>query len=472
MEKLLIVDDNADIRKLLKHGLGEFYRLLFAGDRADALAVFKQHKPKVVLLDLGLPPGAAGVGEGFRCLDDMLEITPEAKVIVVTGHGEKEHALRAVQLGAYDFYIKPVALSELRVILQRTFQLALLEEENRQLHSRSVDSHTLAGLFGHSAIMHEIFATVRKVAASSVPVLLAGESGTGKEMVARAIHTLSPRRAELFQPINCNSIPEDHLESELFGHEKGAFDWAVGQMRGKMERADGGTLFIDEISEMPPALQIKTLNFIQEHVLQRVGGDYDIPANVRVIAATNINLETAVADGRIREDLFYRLGVITIELPPLRDRGEDITLLAHLFLRQCASEYNKRVRTFSSAAIRTMLGYAWPGNVRELENKIRRGVVMTDGPVVEPSALGFDVDSDDEAQLPAAFQDELVCTIAGETLQEAKADVERKMILTAFEREKNIVRTARSLGISRPTLYDLMKKHNILMTTHAPSVDD
>ncbi len=472
MDKLLIVDDNAEIRKQLEWGLGKAYRLLFAEDRSAALAVFKQPEPKVVLLDLGLPPDASGVAEGFRCLEAMLEIAPGTKVIVITGQGDKDHALRAVHLGAYDFYSKPVELNELRIILQRAFQLALLEEENRQLHARSVGKQTLIGLLGQSPLMLDVFTIVRKVASSNIPVLLVGESGTGKEMVARAIHALSPRRDELFQPINCSAIPEALLEAELFGHEKGAFTGAVAQVRGKLEYADQGTLLLDEIGEMPAALQVKILRFLQEQVLQRVGGRYDIPVDVRIIAATNVDVEKAVADGRIREDLYYRLGVITISLPPLRDRGDDVTLLAHLFLRQYAAEYNKRVRSFSAVAIRTMLDYRWPGNVRELENKVKRAVVMADGPVVEPSSLGFEVAVAEEDQPTGIFQDELVCTIAGETLHEARADVERKMILSTFEREKNIARTARSLGISRPTLYDLMKKHNILMTTQAPPLAD
>lgn len=465
MDKLLIVDDNAEIRKQLEWGLGKDYRLLFAEDRPEALAVFQREQPQVVLLDLGLPPEESGVVEGFSCLEAMVESDPTAKVIVITGRGDKDHALRAVRMGAYDFYSKPVELSELRVTLNRTFQLAILEEENRQLHARSAGNQTLPGLFGQSAPMLEVFATVRKVAQSSVPVLLVGESGTGKEMVARAIHALSPRRAEQFQPINCGSIPETLLESELFGHEKGAFTGAVGQVRGQLEYADNGTLLLDEIGEMPPLLQVKILRFLQEQVLQRVGGRFDIPVDVRVIAATNVDIEAAIADGRIREDLYYRLGVITIALPPLRERGEDIPMLAHFFLRQYAAEYNKRVRTFSTAAKREMFSYHWPGNVRELENKVKRAVVMADGPVIEPSALGFEVgvEGQDVASEPPA--DELVCTLSGMTLQEARADVERKLILTTFEREQNIARTARSLGISRPTLYDLMKKHNILMTT-------
>jgi len=472
MEKLLIIDDNAEIRKQLEWGLGKNHRLLFAEDRSDALSMFRLQLPRVVLLDLGLPPDEEGVTEGFRCLESILELEPATKVIVVTGQDDRAHALHAVQLGAYDFYVKPVELSELRIILQRTFQLAQLEEENRQFHVRSAGEVSLPGLFGQSPVMLEVFATVRKVATSNVPVLLVGESGTGKEMVARAIHALGPRRSELFQPINCGSIPESLLESELFGHEKGAFTDAVTMVRGKLEYADQGTLLLDEIGEMPPSLQVKILRFLQEQVLQRVGGRLDIPVNVRVIAATNVDIDEAVAKGRIREDLYYRLGVITIKLPPLRERGDDIALLAHYFLRQYATEYNKRVRSFSSASIRSMLDYPWPGNVRELENKVKRAVVMADGQVVSPSALGFDVESDEEIRSTPKSVEEMVCMIEGKTLQEVRADVERKLILSTFEREQNIARTARSLCISRPTLYDLMKKHNILMSTQKQLLDE
>ncbi len=476
MARLLIVDDNAEIRRQLEWGLGKNYQLLFAEDRIDALSQLQKHRPSVVLLDLGLPPDDAGVEEGFRCLVSMLEIFPAVKVIVITGQGDKNHALKAVELGAYDFYSKPVELTELRIVLQRTFQLAQLEEENRQMHCRSAGNQPLPGLFGQSPPMMEVFATVRKVAGSSVPVLLLGESGTGKEMVARAIHALSSRRDGQFLPINCGSIPETLLEAELFGHEKGAFTGALSQVRGKLEYAHNGTLLLDEIGEMPPPLQVKILRFLQEQVLQRVGGRFDIPVDVRVIAATNIDVDSAVASGRIREDLYYRLGVITITLPPLRERGEDIPLLAHFFLRHYASEYNRRVRSFSSNALRQMSDYAWPGNVRELENRVKRAVVMADGPVVEPSALGFE---GEQEQLPKEVGEQgtfngLVCSLDGKTLHEARADVERKLILATFEREQNIVRTARCLGVSRPTLYDLMKKHDILMTTsnaHAQDTD-
>jgi len=469
MDKLLIIDDDVEIRRQLEWGLGKTYRLLFAEDRPEALGSFAKYQPKVVLLDLGLPPDIASVTEGFRCLEALLQAEPITKVIVFTGRSDKAHALQAVQLGAYDYYEKPIELSELRVTLHRAFQLAQLEEENRQLHSRAAGNQSLPGLFGKSAPMLDVFNTVRKVASASVPVLLVGESGTGKEMVARAIHALSPRRAEQFQPINCGSIPETLLEAELFGHEKGAFTGASGQVHGKLEYAHNGTLLLDEIGEMPPTLQVKILRFLQENVLQRVGGRFDIPVDVRVIAATNVDVEAAVASGRIREDLYYRLGVITITLPPLRERGDDITLLAHYFLRRYAAEYNKRVRSFSAVAISVLLDYSWPGNVRELENKVKRAVVMADGPVVEPADLGFDAEVPTTEPPPSTDADRggTVCTLAGKTLHEARVDVERKLILSTFEREQNILRTARSLGVSRPTLYDLMKKHNILMTTPA-----
>jgi two-component system NtrC family response regulator len=465
MDKLLIIDDNAETRKQLEWGLGKSHRLLFADDHHSAVAVFQKHQPKVVLLDLDLSPADSGVVESFRCLDTLLEIAPDTKVVVAAGKSDKEHALHAVQLGAYSYCFKPVELSELRITLHSAYQLALLEAENRLLHSTSKGSQVLPGMFGQSAAMLDVFSIVRKVAASNVPVLIVGESGTGKEMVARTIHALSSRHAELFQPINCGSIPETLLESELFGHEQGAFAGAVGQVRGKLESADNGTLLLAEVEGMSPLLQVKMLRFLQEKVVQRIGGTYDIPIDVRIIASTNIDIEKAVTGKKIREDLYYNLGVIKISLPPLRERGDDIILLSHFFLRKYAAEYNKRVRTFSTVATRYLLEYDWPGNVCELENKVRRAVVMADGPVVEPSLLGFAADSDQDVSLPSPCQYGMVCTLAGKTLQEARTDVERKLILSTFEREQNISRTARSLGISRPTLYDLMKKHNILMTT-------
>lgn len=466
MEKLLIVDDSPDIHKQLKWGLKKDYRLLQATNVDDALCLFQEHRPGVVTLDLGLPPDADGATEGLRCLQEILSLKPGTKVVVLSGNEERENALKAVSLGAYDFYRKPIELPELKVILQRAFHLTELEEENRRL-VKSVQGETqgFSGIFGQCLQMEEVFSTIRKVASVDVPVLVLGESGTGKELVARAIHENSLRKDGPFVPINCGAIPENLLESELFGHEKGAFTGAQAQVKGKVEYAQGGTLFLDEIGEMPAVLQVKLLRFLQEKVIQRVGGRQDIPLDVRVVAATNVDIQQSIANGTFREDLFYRIGVISIELPPLSERGEDIFLLAHLFLRRFSAELNRKVRGFSSQAMAALRGYAWPGNVRELENKVKRAVVLTDQAFLEPCDLGFA----DEVESVAAQEkpvDETatagLASLAGLTLKEARGLLEKELLLIVLEKEQgNIVRAAEALGVSRPTFYDLMKKHGV-----------
>ncbi len=465
MEKLLIVDDNAEIRKQLKWGLGKEYSTLLAQDAGEALELFARHRPAVVTLDLGLPPDEEGVSEGFRCLEEFLCVAPQTKVIVITGRGEKEHALKAIQLGAYDFYSKPIDLAELKIILQRAFHLAELEGENRRLQSSCGSEAEMQGIFGQCPQMQEVFTTIRKVASTDVPVLILGESGTGKEMVARAIHGRSMRNDSSFIPINCGAIPENLLESELFGHEKGAFTGAQSRVLGKVEFAHQGTLFLDEIGEMPPVLQVKLLRFLQEKVIQRVGGREDIPVDARIVAATNVDIEEAIGNGHFREDLFYRLGVISIVLPPLRARGEDIPFLGNLFLHRFGSDFGKNVRGFSASAVQAMKNYDWPGNVREMENKVKRAVVMADGAIVEPDDLGFRSAAlevgDEEA--PATL--DLGRGLEGMTLKEARGMVEKKLIVSAMEREDgNIAKAADSLGVSRPTLYDLMKKHGLFVS--------
>lgn len=462
MEKLLIVDDNAEIRKQLKWGLGKDYSLLLAEDVDDALALFRKHRPAVVTLDLGLPPDAEGVIEGLRCLEAMLTQAPHTKVIVVTGRGEKGHALRAVQLGAYDFYSKPIELNELKTILKRAFYLAALEEENRTLQ-RSAGSKEMHGILGQCAAMQEVFNTIRKVSGTDVPVLILGESGTGKEIVARALHEGSLRKKGAFVPINCGAIPENLLESELFGHERGAFTGAHGRVMGKVEYAHEGTLFLDEIGEMPVLLQVKLLRFLQEKVIQRVGGRENITVDARIVAATNIDIQQAIKEGVFREDLYYRLGVITIHLPPVRERGEDIPFLATLFLQRFGNEFGKNVRGFSSAALREMAAYEWPGNVREMENRIKRAVVMAEGAIVEPADLGFAVVKPAE-EAPAGTAANRVEGLEGMTLKEARALLERDMVIRAMERAQgNVARAADYLDVSRPTLYDLMKKHGLFI---------
>ncbi|MEZ4600305.1 MAG: PEP-CTERM-box response regulator transcription factor [Syntrophotaleaceae bacterium] len=466
MEKLLIVDDSPEIHQQLKWGLKKDYRLLLARDAGEALRLFNEHLPDVVTLDLGLPPDADGATEGLRCLQELLSQKPATKVIVLSGNEERANALKAVGLGAYDFYRKPIELPELKIILQRAFHLAALEEENRNLvKTVRGEEQCLSGIFGQCPRMEQIFTTIRKVASVDVPVLILGESGTGKELVARAIHENSLRKNGPFVPINCGAIPENLLESELFGHEKGAFTGAQSQVRGKVEYAEGGTLFLDEIGEMPPTLQVKLLRFLQEKVIQRVGGRQDLPLDVRVVAATNIDIQQAIADGAFREDLYYRIGVISIDLPPLRERGEDIFLLAHLFLRRFGSEFNRKVRGFSARAMEALRGYAWPGNVRELENKIKRAVVLTDQAFLEPGDLGFaEVTPEEGRPAGSAIVIEPVGISHLETLnlKEARNRVEKEILLLALEKEGgNIVRAADVLGVSRPTIYDLLKKHGL-----------
>ncbi len=468
MNKLLIVDDSQEICKQLKWGLGKEYKILLAENVDDALKLYRKHQPEVVTLDLGLPPDIDGATEGFRCLKGMLDENHLAKIIVLSGNDERENVLQAISLGAYDFYQKPIDLAELRVILNRAFNLAAIEAENRRLQrALIVDDGGMGGMLGQCPQMLEVFSTIKKVATVDVPVLVLGESGTGKELVGKAIHWHGRRREAAFIAINCGAIPENLLESELFGHEKGAFTGALSQIQGKVEYADKGTLFLDEIGEMPTLLQVKILRFLQEGVMQRVGGRQDIKVDARIIAATNIDINKAIATDKFREDLYYRIGVVTINLPPLRERGEDITLLAQYFLRRFSDEFNRKLRGFTSDSLAAMYDYPWPGNVRELENKIKRAVVMAEGQMVEPWDLGF-------ADRPAgAVEDSSAAAgdiqgrdgalrIAGLTIKEARTLVERELLLAAMKQhDGNIVLTAKDLGVSRPTLYDLMKKHGM-----------
>ncbi len=470
MEKLLIVDDSNEIRKQLKWGLGKEYKIILAENVDGALKLYKSQRPKVVTLDLGLPPDIDGATEGLRCLQGMLAENHLAKIIVLSGNDERENVLQAVNLGAYDFYQKPIDLAELKVILDRAFNLAAIEAENRRLQSAlGSDDGVMGGMLGQCPQMLEVFATIKKVATVDVPILILGESGTGKELVGKAIHSRSLRKEGAFIPINCGAIPENLLESELFGHEKGAFTGAQAQIRGKLEYAHEGTLFLDEIGEMPALLQVKLLRFLQEKVIQRVGGREDLVVDARIIAATNIDIKKAIAEEKFREDLYYRIGVITVILPPLRERGEDIVLLARVFLKRFGDEFGKKTRGFSNAAMAAMHDYLWPGNVRELENKIKRAVIMAEGPIVETWDLGL-------AERPVSEEEILDVVggavevdqgkvaggmdIAGMTLKEARGLVERELLVAALEKHSgNIVVTAKALGVSRPTLYDLMKKH-------------
>lgn len=448
---LLLVDDDEEIRSQLKWALTEDYQVLTAGDRSEALAAFNQQQPLVTLLDLGLPPRPADPDEGFAALAELLKSDHSAKIVMVTGQGEKGNALRAVGEGAYDFLCKPVDIDELKVILRRACQVAQLEREYRELQ-QSVSRDGFEGMIGGSARMNSVFNAIRRVAATEAPVLILGESGTGKEVAAQAIHRQSGRKTGPFIPINCGAIPENLLESELFGHEKGSFTGAHAQRKGRVESADGGTLFLDEIGELPLPLQVKMLRFLQEQTIERVGGRTSIEVDTRVIAATNVDLKKAMAEGSFREDLYYRLAVVTIDLPPLRDRHEDIVVLAKSFLRRFAAENGRSALAFSPSALRALEAHDWPGNVRELENRIKRGVIMAEGRQVGPGDLELEVTGISSAR----------------TLKDARETAEREVISAALRRNKwKIAPAAAQLEISRPTLYELMEKLGIARPAQA-----
>jgi two-component system NtrC family response regulator len=453
MKKLLIIDDSEEIRTQLKWGLGKEYAVLLAKNGKEALALFKENALRVVTLDLGLPPYEGGTEEGFRCLQEMLQQYPAVKVIVITGNEQRKNALKAIHMGAYDFYQKPINLEELRVIIRRAYHLSAIEEENRSLHNTlECQTSQVGGMIGQCPEMQAVFSTIRKVASSDASILIEGESGTGKELVARGIHAMSPRKDGPFVAINCGAIPETLLESELFGHEKGAFTGAHAQVQGKVEYAHNGTLFLDEIGELPPQLQVKLLRFLQDKTIQRVGGREDVAVNTRILTATNRDLVKECSEGRFREDLYYRLGVVLIKVPPLRERKGDITILATYFLKQYRDVQNKRLRGFSSAAIENMEKYAWPGNIRELENKIQRAVILSEGPLIEPQDLGFDA-------TPRSAE---ATNLEVMTLKQAKERVEKEMAVSALDKHAgNIAKAADELGISRPTFYDIMKRHGL-----------
>ncbi len=445
-KKLLIVEDDEDVRTQMKWALGQDYQVLLAEDRISASDVMAKEHPAVVTLDLGLPPQPADVEEGFATLSGMLTTDPNVKIIVITGRGEKDHALRAVGEGAYDFMCKPVQIDELKVVLKRAFYLSSLERERQLLQSQKTEN-IFEHMLGTSPQMQEVFGTVRKVATTDVPVLILGESGTGKELVARAIHRLSARKDAPFVVINCGAIPETLLESELFGHEKGSFTGAHVQRKGRIESARDGTLFLDEIGELSLGLQVKLLRYLQEQVIERIGGRELIRVDARVLTATNRDLKQAMKDGGFREDLFFRLAVVTIAMPLLRDREGDILLLAKAFLNRYAEENKKRILGLTNQAIRAIENYSWPGNVRELENRIKRAVIMAESSKITPADLELAGHNAKDEYL---------------NLREAREALEKEMILKALSRNKdNITRAAENLGISRPTLYELMEKLGI-----------
>ena len=445
--KVLIVDDDEAIRTQMKWALSQDYEVHFAEDRKGALEVFKANSPAVTLLDLGLPPHPNQSDEGLAALSGLLEVDATAKVIVISGQSEKQNALQAVGEGAYDFLGKPVEMEELKLLLRRCIQVVELEKEYRELQ-QSQRSDVFEEMLGTSSQMQAAFALIRKVAGTDAPVLLLGESGTGKEMAAAAIHRRSTRKNGPFVAINCNAIPENLLESELFGHEKGVFTGAHIQRKGLMETADGGTLFLDEIGELPPAIQVKLLRFLQEHRLQRVGGRQEIQIDTRLVAATNADLKQMIDTGKFREDLYFRLAVVTIRLLPLRERGEDVVFLAREFLQRYAAESGRTKLVFTPDALRAIARYSWPGNVRELQNRVKRAVIMASGSRVTAKDLELQQSQDLES--------------SATTLREAREQVEREMIEHALKRNfGKITSAAAELGISRPTLYELMEKLGI-----------
>jgi two-component system, NtrC family, response regulator len=444
--KLLIVEDDESIRTQMKWALVQDYEVFMAEDRLAALEIARKERPSLVTLDLGLPPKPAQPDEGLAILADILAEDDLAKVIIISGQGQKEFALMAVGEGAFDFFSKPINTDELRIVLKRAYHVSQLERENR-LFQQKLAGQPFAGMLGSSPQMESVFAAIRKVAPTDVSVLINGESGTGKELVARAIHQYSNRISGPFVVINCGAIPENLLESELFGHEKGSFTGAHIQRKGRIEMAEGGTLFLDEIGELPLNLQVKILRFLQEQTIDRIGGRVQVAVNVRVLAASNQDLKQAVAEGRYREDLYFRLGVVTITLPPLRDREGDLPLLANTFLQRYVQENRKKITGFTQQALKSISQYDWPGNIRELENRIKRAVVMAEGSKINP----FDLEM---TTTPGKYQ--------GLGLKEARDVLEKEMIKKSLLRNKgNITQTADELGISRPTLYEMMEKLHI-----------
>jgi len=443
---LLIVEDDEDIRTQMKWALAADYDVSVAGDRIEAEASFTSNRPLVTLLDLGLPPRPNDPEEGLATLSSLLELDPLAKVIIVSGQGEKQNALRAVGSGAYDFLCKPLQVDELKLVLQRCVYVAELEQEYRAMQ-QGQRAEVFEQMLGASAPMQSVFTFIKKVAPTSAPVLILGESGTGKEMVAQALHRRSPQSSGPFIAINCNSIPENLLESELFGHEKGSFTGAHAQRKGHIESAAGGTLFLDEIGELPASVQVKLLRFLQEKRFQRVGGRQEIASDARVIAATNVNLQESVSQGTFREDLYFRLAVVVVKVPALRERGEDIIVVAKEFLHRYGSEHKKPRLAFAPDALRALYSHPWPGNIRELQNRVQRAVIMAEGKRVAAGDLEL---SDALEGAPAP------------TLKEAREGLERELVQDALRRHQGkITSAAVDLGISRPTLYELMDKLGI-----------
>ena len=440
---VLVVEDDPGIRVLLRRALVDDYDVHLAGDGREALETFARVRPGIVTLDLGLPPRPQGAEEGLRVLAAVLGLDPAVRVIVLTGNTDKANALRAVQMGAFDYYLKPVELEDFCIRVRRAAFLRQLEEEEEPAQETGGPG-SLEGILGVTLRIREVMGVVERVAVTDTTVLIQGESGTGKELVASAIHARSARRDQPFVPINCGAIPETLLESELFGHEKGAFTGADFQRKGRLETAQGGTLFLDEIGELSPPLQVKLLRFLQDHQIERVGGRELIPLDVRVIAATNRDLSRALAVGKFRQDLFYRIGVVTIDIPPLRERRGDIPMLAQSFLEQFRAECGRpQLKGFTRDAQSALRNHAWPGNVRELENKVKRAVIMATGGLITTGDLGLE-------GAPGSTES---------ALKAERDHVDHALVLGALRRYRgrlNVV--AEELGISRPTLNKILER--------------
>ena len=444
---LLIVEDDEGLQRQLKWAY-DGYQVVCAGDRAAAIEALRAHEPAVVTLDLGLPPDPDGTDEGFATLAEILRLKPDTKVIVATGHGARESATRAVAMGAYDFYKKPVDIDDLGFIVERAFHLHEIEDEHRRLESGAAAS-VLGSIITAAPEMMKVGKTIERVASADVSVMLLGASGTGKELLARAVHEKSGRKGE-FIAINCAAIPENLLEAELFGYERGAFTGAVKSNVGKIELAEGGTLFLDEVGDIPLPLQVKLLRFLQERVIERIGGRQPIAVDTRIVCATHQDLDAMTADGRFREDLYYRLAEIVVKIPSLAERAGDAVLLARHFVNRFGRELNPGVQSLSPEAIDAIDAYAWPGNVRELENRIKRAVIMADG----KSVTAADLD------LPSAVPVEEHSLAIN--LRAAREVADRRAIRHAMSRtDNNISGAAKLLGISRPTLYDLLKQYRL-----------
>ena len=443
--KLLIVEDDEGLCLQYRWAFSE-NQLLVAQSRKVACDIMARERPSVAIIDLGLPPDPDGATEGLALLAEILELAPDTKVIVATGSEETAHALQAVATGAFDFYRKPVDIDVLRIIVARAYTLYQLEEENRRLRALTHPSSIGRIITGDDGML-KLCRSIEKLATTDVPVLILGESGTGKELLAHALHELGPRADKPFVPLNCAAIPETLLESELFGHERGAFTGAVRQTIGKVEAAHRGTLFLDEIGDVPQPLQVKLLRFLQDQVVERIGGRRPIQVDVRIVCATNQDLSVKMTRGEFREDLFYRLNGVTVRVPPLRDRLGDPAMLASYFLNRFANEVGDRKKAFTAAAISAIGAFSWPGNVRELENRVRRAVVMSDGRFIEPADLELAEDPKEVANLD---------------IRVARMKAERHVIQLALAQSNGIISTAaKLLGVSRPTLYGLMEEHGI-----------